>query len=112
MFAALPVMNPGLLALIERYVPAGMFRNEYTPEPFVVVVRAPKSIVAPLIGAPPGLTVTVPVSVPPAPTGVHDGYWNDPILVFQRMLAACDTGLAYSFVIQNVQPFGSNITEL
>ena len=47
--------------------------NVYAPLPLVVVVRLPKVTFAPEIGAPPTVAVTVPASVPPAPTGVHDG---------------------------------------
>jgi len=72
----------------------------------------PKVIVAPLMGAPPTVAVTVPETVPPAPTEVHPAYLNEPMRVFHRLSNVCDTGLAYSLVIQNVQPSGSSITEL
>jgi hypothetical protein len=75
----------------------------------VVVVRAPSSTVAPLMGAPPTVAVTVPESVPPSPTGVHSAYLKEPTRVFHRMLAACETGLAYWLVYQKVQPSGSRV---
>jgi hypothetical protein len=77
-----------------------------------VVERAPKVIVAPLIGAPSTVAVTVPDTVPPAPTVVHSAYLNEPMRVFHSLSKACDTGFAYWLVIQNVQPSGSSITEL
>ena len=79
----------------------------------MVVLRAPKVIVAPLIGVPPGVTVTVPVSVPPFGLKVvHPGNPKAPILVSHRMFVACEAGLAYSLVYQNVQPSGSSVMEL
>ena len=56
--------------------------NEYWPFTSVVLVRPPRATVAPAIGAPPDVAVTVPESVPPAPTGVHEGNANEPIRVW------------------------------
>src|SRR4051812_29388307 len=78
--------NPGLPAVIDGYVPAGVPGEEEITEPSVVVERpAPNWTVAPGIGAPPGLTVTVPETVPPAPTGTQPGNAGiEPNLVSQR----------------------------
>src|SRR5438105_1757275 len=70
-------------------------------------------MVAPAIGAPPGLTVTVPVTVPPAPAGVQpENGPNEPNFVSQRWLKVWSAGFAYSLVYQNVQPSGSSVIAL
>src|SRR5947199_1393749 len=84
----------------------------FRSEPSAVVVRAPNSTVAPPIGEPPGLVVTVPEIVPPAPTIVHSAKRNEPNLVNQRWLKVWSAGLAYSVVYQNVQPSGSSVIAL
>ncbi len=68
---------------------------------------------APEIGLPPGLVVTVPDTVPPAPTGVQPGNAGMlPNLVSQRWLKVWSAGLAYSLVNQNEQPSGSSVMAL
>ena len=78
----------------------------------VATEREPRLTVAPLIGVPPTVEVTVPDIVPPAPTGVHAGNWNVPIRVFHRLSKVCATGLAYWLVNQNVHPSGSTVIAL
>jgi hypothetical protein len=58
-----------------------MLVNVYTPLPLVVVVRLPSATVAPLIGFVVTLSVTVPETVPPAPTVVQEGNLKDPMRV-------------------------------
>jgi hypothetical protein len=48
----------------------------------VVATRLPNLTVAPLIGAPPTVAVTVPEIVPPAPTLVQEGRANVPMRVW------------------------------
>ena len=54
--------------------------NEYVPFAIVVVVRLPSETVAPPIGKPPGLVVTVPETVP-FPIEVQPGNLKEPMRV-------------------------------
>src|SRR3712207_1018680 len=80
MVVAVAVVRPGKLAAIPGYLPAGTV-NEYWPFASVVGGRLPSVTVAPAMGEPPGVAVTVPLMVP-LPTVVHCGYLNEPTRVW------------------------------